>query len=193
MSSNVEIEWLSNNSETLAFWKSTKPRRDMSVLSKETRKRSSEALKDYDYLESRLEKSVLMKQGKLEKLVSLMKEEEGDRIRMSFGDDKPLFFEKKRANKSVTFRGIIAPMIGMDDETESQETSSSQPEWDDVIPPVNNSISNIGVFIDQFEDRELDDIQQSEFEDFIEHLKDARNELETFKEQNYYEEQEEAL
>jgi len=118
---DVEIDWLSNDSETLAFWKSTKSRNDMSALSKETRKRSSEALKDYDYLQKKLDKSVLLTQENLEKILALMKEEDGSRVRIMFGDDKPVFFQKERPNNSVTFRGIIAPMIETYNNKEQEE------------------------------------------------------------------------
>lgn len=114
MSDDVEIEWLSDSSETLAFWKSNHLHRDMNALAKDIRERYSEAKQDYDYLEDKLEYSVILKQSRLEKLLALMKEEEGDRVRIKFKDDHPVFFQKEKPNKSVTFRGLIAPMIEED-------------------------------------------------------------------------------
>jgi len=111
MSDDVEIDWLSDRSETMAFWKSNLLHRDTSALAKETREKCSEAMKDYDYLADQLSHSVILKQKRLEKLLALMKEEKGDRIRIKFKDDHPVFFQKETASEEATFRGIIAPML----------------------------------------------------------------------------------
>lgn len=59
--------------------------------------------------------------------------------------------------------------------------------WDDIIPVINDSIGRVGLFLDQFKNREIENISQREFEDFLGHLEDAERELEEWREKYYYE------
>lgn len=61
--------------------------------------------------------------------------------------------------------------------------------WSDIIPVISDSENRIDLFISQFENRDWEEIDQQEFEDFLGHLKDARKDLQSWKDEYYYEDQ----
>ena len=59
--------------------------------------------------------------------------------------------------------------------------------WSEIIPVIANSENRLDLFITQFKNSDLEEIDQHEFEDFMGHLEDARKDLQQWMNEHYYE------
>jgi len=111
MSDKVEIDWSEDMSQTLAY--SKPPTSEVNnALAQSLRESCVEANENYDYLKSKLGNSVMISKRKLEQVLALMQEHDGDQIEIFFEDNKPVFFEQRRSvNDSPLIQAVIAPKI----------------------------------------------------------------------------------
>lgn len=115
--SDEEIWWRQSPDEVLAY--SLPPSRDVeNALAERVRAQSFEADKDYDYLKDKIERSATISLKRLEQLVALMKEYDGEQVEIFLGDDTPVFFEQQKVTmqgEELKVQGAIAPRV--DEET----------------------------------------------------------------------------
>jgi ElaB/YqjD/DUF883 family membrane-anchored ribosome-binding protein len=131
MSDDVEIEWRTDRHSTFCYRTPPGLPPVENALAEQVRQYSRQADKEYDGLREKLDNSLTISKKKLEKILALMNEVEGEEIVLKFGDDKPLYLEQK-SKDGIGVQAAIAPRIDADKAGEMTEKEKENPENEEV-------------------------------------------------------------